>query len=179
MPHFLYIVRINFVFLGKFPANSLVFPGLFHYTDNELEVCVKKLIIAVVIAVSLAAVTPLFAQKKTDGKESEFYYVNITLEKIYPYRAGYIVQYRRGISQYGRVYLPSEWFDSAASKGEVILLPPGNSWPSMSVYYKNGEFSHVRLYIHRWVSHPSWGNVPQGVNLDQEFQDITDIKIKY
>ena len=139
----------------------------------------KKLIIAAVLAVSLFAVFPVFAQSDKEGKDSEYYYVNISLEKIWPYRAGYIVQYRKGINQFGRSYLPIEWFTNAAGKGEIINLPKGQAWPTMSVYYKDGEFSHVRLYVHPWRSHQTWGNVPQNVNIDSRFKDVDTIEIEF
>jgi len=140
----------------------------------------KNFVFSAIFVVFLAVGLPVFAQNRTDErKDSEYYYVNITLEKIFPYRKGYIVQYRKGLFQYGRAYLPAEWFAAADSKGEVIPLPPGKSWPSLSVYYRDGVFSHVRLYVHRWASHQTWGNIPQNVNLDGQFDDIETVKIEY
>jgi hypothetical protein len=139
---------------------------------------VRKLVIAVVFTAIMAAGMPVFADIP-EGKKSEYYYINLTLEKIWPYRAGYIVQYRKGFNRVGRLYLPSEWFTNAASKGEIILLPPGGNWPSLTVYYKNGEFSHVRLYVHRWNSHWTWGSVPQDVNIDDRFDNIETLNIEF
>jgi len=139
----------------------------------------KKFVFAVIFIVSLAAGLPVFAQNQKDERDSGYYYVNITLEKIFPYRKGYIVQYRKGMYQYGRAYLPAEWFTDADSKGEVIPLPPGQAWPSLTVYYHNGVFSHVRLYVHRLASHASWGNIPQNINLDDKFDQIENVIIQY
>jgi hypothetical protein len=141
-----------------------------------MEVCMKKLIVAVVFAVIMAAGSPVFAQER---QESEFYYVNIGVEKIYPYRNGYVVQYRRGAYMMDRVYLPMSWFTNSGSKAEIITLPPGKAWPSMTVYYKSGEFSHIRLYVHRANSHPTWGVVPQNVNIDSYFEGVEDVQIKF
>ena len=142
----------------------------------------KKLIIAVIFAVFMVAGLPVFAQeeqKEEKNEPADYYYKNITLEKIYLYRRGYVIQYRRGLNQIGRAYLPLEWFSSTASKGEIINLPAGNSWPSMSIYYNEGEFSHVRLYVHRSSAHRTWGTIPQNVNLDSRFDDVEDLKIKF
>ncbi|MDR1858080.1 MAG: hypothetical protein LBQ69_01270 [Treponema sp.] len=139
----------------------------------------KRLVIAAVFIAVFAAGSPVFAQKIPEEHSSEFYYVSVTVEKVWPYRAGYIVQYRKGPYSYGRVYLPMDWFTDAASKGEIINLPPGTSWPTLSVYYKNGEFSHVRLYVHRMRTHQTWGNVPLNVNIDSEFENIETIDIKF
>ena len=139
----------------------------------------KKLVFAVIFAVFLAVGLPVFAQNKKDNRDSEYYYINVTLEKIFPHRRGYIVQYRKGYFQYGRTYLPEQWFSDADSLGEIIILPPGKAWPSMTVYYKNGVFSHVRLYVHRLASHQTWGSVPQNTNLEDKFDNIETVKIEY
>jgi hypothetical protein len=144
-----------------------------------MEVIMKKLVFAAIFVVFLAVGLPVFAQNQKDERDSEYYYVNITLEKVFPYRKGYVVQYRKGQFGYGRAYLPAEWFTDAGSKGEVIPLPAGKVWPTLTIYYKNGEFSHVRLYVHRLPTHQSWGNIPQGVNIDKEFDAIETIVIEY
>jgi hypothetical protein len=169
------------VFSGwKFLKIPLAFFFFFRYNLNKWRSRMKKVIIAVVFAAFLVAGLPLFAQQNKEGRlESEYYYVNVTLEKVFPYRAGYVVQYRKGIGQIGTNYLPIEWFSAAASKGELVMLPKGIAWPSMSVYYKNGEFSHVRLYVHRQYSHSTWGSIPQTVNIDDRFQGVDSIPLQF
>ena len=136
----------------------------------------KKLIIAAFIVAMFVVGMPVFAQN--DDNKSEFYYVNISLERIYPHRAGYAVQYLRNNRTLATAYLPIEWFSSSAGKGEIVSLPPGRGWPSMSVYYKDGEFSHVRLYVHRGGSHRTWGNVPQNASANN-FEGVESITIEY
>jgi len=153
-----------------------------------LEVEVKKFVIAAIVAVIFIIGVPVFAQEaqengeKSNGKnkdrpESELYYKNITLEKIYPSGGGYAVRYRKGFSL-ATVYIPFEWFGSGG-KAEIINLPRGRSWPSMSVYYKEGEFSHVRLYVHPQASHQTWGVVPPNAKIDGNFEGVETIKIEY
>ena len=140
----------------------------------------KKFIFAVVLAVILAGGATLFAQQSSrEQHESEYYYINISVEKVFPYRKGYVVQYRRGLNRIATTYLPAEWFTMTASKGEILNLPRGQSWPSMSVYYKNGEFSHVRLYVHPQQTHRTWGNIPQNVNVDHKFENIETIQLEF
>jgi len=140
----------------------------------------KKLITLALFTVFLAAGSPIFAQEgKKFKNESEYYYVNISLERIFPYQNGYIVDYRRGLHKMGRTYMPMSWFSEPAGKGEILSLPAGSAWPSMTIYYKNGEFDHVRLYVHRLPSHQTWGVIPQTVNIDSQFDNIEDLKIKF
>jgi hypothetical protein len=139
----------------------------------------KKLIIAVIFAALLTTGSFVFAQNSQKENESEFYYKNVFLEKVYPYKAGYVVQYRKNITQMATAYLPIEWFAGAASKGEIISLPVGKVWPSLTVYYKNGEFSHCRLYVHSLATHQTWGNIPLGVNLDDRFDPDGGLKLEF
>jgi hypothetical protein len=137
----------------------------------------KKMVFSLIILAALSV--PLFAQKISEGKESEYFYVNVPLEKIYPYRKGYVVQYRKGVNQMGRAYLPVEWFEQAASRAELLYLGPGNSWPYLTVYYKNGAFDHVRLYVHRSRTHETWGSVSLTVNIDDRFENVDDLKLEF
>jgi len=142
----------------------------------------KKLFIVAIFAVLMMSGLPIFAQDKKEKQkenDSEYYYKNISLERIYLHQRGYVVQYRKGVNGFERAYIPIEWFESSAGKGEIINLPPGNVWPSMSVYYKDGAFSHVRLYVHRSPSHRTWGTIPQGTNLDSRFEGVEDLQLKF
>ena len=138
----------------------------------------KKITLLVVLAVFILGGS-LFAQKTSKFKESEYYYYNVPIEKIYTYRKGYIIIYRKGVNQMARTYIPHEWFTEMGGKGEYIAIPSGNEWPSMTVYYKSGEFSHVRLRVRRQRAHSSWGVVPLNINIDDYFKDIEDIKLEF
>jgi len=110
--------------------------------------------------------------------ESELYYVNVTIERIYPYTLGYIVLYRgSGYSLY-QTYIPREWFVGTDGKAEIVNLRQGREWPSMTVYYLRGEFSHVRLRL-RERAHPTWGLLQPGVNMDAHFEDFTEIRLNF
>jgi hypothetical protein len=122
---------------------------------------------------------PLFAQEKRQFKESEYYYVSVPIEKIYSYRNGYVVVYRKGINQMARTYLPLEWFADSAGKAEQIVLGSGKAWPYLTIYYKSGEFSHIRVYIRRERTHETWGVVPMNTNIDEYFEGIEEIRLEF
>ena len=123
----------------------------------------KKII---VLLVFLAIALPAFAQDNTD----DIYYVNVSIEKIYATRDGYIVRYRTqtGIATIG---VPNSWFTEAAGRANMLNLPTGSSWPSMSVFYSNGEFTHLRLYLSRQKGHTTWGTIPQGTDVSRFFPE--------
>jgi len=141
----------------------------------------KKLIISLVFLALMVSGLPLFAQAIPPEDTSEFFYVNVSLDRIYPSRLGYILQYRKGVNQYGLIPLPIEWFAHAGAKAEVVTRPKGSDWPSLTVFYRNGELSHMRLYVHASRAHPTWGNVPLPLTAEivDLFKDVTTVKIDF
>ncbi|MDR2069131.1 MAG: hypothetical protein LBP71_04615 [Spirochaetaceae bacterium] len=141
----------------------------------------RKFLVLLILGAVLGGVLPMSAQQNTPAanNESEYYYVNVPLEKIYPYRKGYVVAYRKGVNQLARAYLPIEWFTDAAGKGDLIYMNSGTSWPYLAVYYKNGEFSHVRLYVRKDRGHSTWGNIPLSVNIDDRFENVDGLKLEF
>ena len=137
----------------------------------------KKLIIAFIFTVIISPVfiSPVFAQSNGEN----MYYQNITIEKIYLSEQGYVVQYRKGINGLGTIGVPYEWFTAAGGKAEILHLPPGTDWPSMSIFYKDGKFDYIRLYVHKSKAHWTWAVVPLGSNVTAHFKDPEDIRIEY
>jgi len=140
----------------------------------------KKLIITLLF---LLIISPVFAQtqNKSDNlrEQPDLYYVNVSVERIYFAGMGYVVQYRKSSNQIGSLGIPYTWFTDAASKAEMVKLPRGPNWPNMTVFYRDGNFSHIRLYVHREKGHPTWGLTPQGSDVSRHFQDQNSFKFDY
>jgi len=143
---------------------------------------VKKIILLVVLA-TLCLGTFLYAQQfsREFTNESDYYYFSYPIEKIYTYRLGYMIVYRGSSNRMSRTFIPIEWFNQIGqgSKGEIVYLGSGREWPTMTVYYNNGDFSHVRLRLRRDRSHESWGYVPLNMNLDEFFQNIEEVDLEF
>jgi hypothetical protein len=151
----------------------------------------KKIIIVLVF---LALISPVFAQQEeeradrraadpfyainnTRNREENFYYINVSVEKVYPTKEGYVVQYMCASSAVAVIGIPNEWLANAAGRAEIVTLPVVSDWPTMTVFYVDGKFSHVRLYIHPAKSHYTWGNIPQGTDVSKFFsQDSFNLK---
>ena len=111
---------------------------------------------------------------------SELYYVNVPVEKVYSYRLGYIVLFRKGNNSLGRAYIPYEWFRAKVAsqrKADLVMLQPGANWPTMSVFYKDGAFHSVRLYVSRENSHITWGTISTNTDLDRFFEGVESIDL--
>jgi hypothetical protein len=139
----------------------------------------KKIILLLVLGASVFSASVAAQGTTRKYKESEYYYYNIPIEKIYSYRLGYMIVYRKGVNQMARTYIPADWFTTIGGKGELVTLGSGKEWPSMSVYYKSGEFHHVRLRVRRERLHETWAVVPLNINIDEYFKDIEEVKLEF
>jgi len=133
----------------------------------------KKIIIALIF---LAVISPVFAQSNSD-EDSDIYYINVSVEKIYPTSQGYIVQYRTQMGM-ATIGIPNSWFTEAAGRAGMMRLPSGSTWPSMSVFYSHGEFTHLRLYVSA-RGHNTWGSIPQGTDVSRFFSDDDSFQLKF
>jgi hypothetical protein len=134
----------------------------------------------------ILAVFPAAAQDADSGSsskkyenESEYYPVFVQVEKVYNYSKGYIVRYRKGPFQMANAYLPIEWFKGTSGKGQIVRQGSANTWPRLVVYYKDGEFSHVRLYVHRDRNHETWGVARASDELDGKFENVDEPKLEF
>jgi hypothetical protein len=117
------------------------------------------------------------------GLESEYYYKNILLTKVYPHALGYKVMYMKGSMDLGEAYLPLKWFSLSSSKegqapkGEVIYGDDA-SYPYLCVYWKEGKFSHVRLYVKKNFNDNSWGTLSQQDASAKSFE-VEELKLEF
>ena len=119
-----------------------------------------------------------FAQQETaDEEDPVIFPVTVYLNTVYQHSLGYVVDYNDSELYFQRTYLPGRWFTSAAGRGE-ILYSMDKSVPYMVVYYVNGEFDHLRLFVHENPYHSSWDQLPAGVELEDEFSSDT-LRIEY
>ena len=133
----------------------------------------KKILLAIVL-LSLCQVSALYAY----AEDSEFYYYSVHIERIYNYHLGYIVVYRVGRAHMAHAYIPHDWFTFTGGRAERINIRRGMEWPSMTVYYQRGVFSHVRIRV-RELGHQTWGIMPPNSNLDNNFQNLEEIKLEF
>ena len=89
------------------------------------------------------------------SETSAFYPVRLDIVKVYSHADGYRVIYRKGSAGVADVYIPARWFVSGG-KAELVR---GNdpSYPYMTVFYKNGKFDHLRLYVLADQNDSTWG----------------------
>ncbi|WP_052078571.1 hypothetical protein [Spirochaeta lutea] len=133
----------------------------------------KKVPVFIVLLVVMLGVPALGAAQETGiGAESSYFAKTFYILKIAPHTEGYRVTYLTTAGKSAVTYLPINWFTSAAGKAELIeSLNP--SVPYMDVYWQDGEFSHLRLFVNPDYNDPSWIAFPSGVNAQEEFATET------
>ncbi|MCL2382404.1 MAG: hypothetical protein FWC64_12600 [Treponema sp.] len=139
----------------------------------------KKILALTVLAVLFVGGSLSAQQPAHVIRESEYSYFTVHIERIYVHRLGFVVFYRRGAHHFAHTFIPEEWFTEAGGRGELIRMRSGTAWPTMTVFYRNGEFSHVRLRVRRNRMHQTWGVVPFTTNLDEFFQGIEEIRLEF
>lgn len=126
----------------------------------------KKHVFAIVM-IFVFVVIPMTAQAAGgNGLETgqiirspaEFYPMRLDVTKVYIHTEGYRIVFRNGPASFGEAFVPAAWF---VPGGKAQLIPQsGPAIPYAMVYYReNQEFSHIKLYVHRVLTHESWGRL--------------------
>lgn len=116
----------------------------------------------VFVLLFLALTTVMFAE------EADIYCKSVPIWKIYSLKEGYRIIYQKSNMKYGVFHVPIEWFKGAAEKGEIVL---GNdpAFPYFSIFWEDGAFSHIRLYLQRDDRHDSWGELDNPEDYTDKF----------
>lgn len=129
---------------------------------------------ALLVLAAILVVSPVFAQSAGGGgtlgtsgtldtsgsikQVSDLYPVRVDIVRVFSHAQGFRVVYRKGQTGFAEAYVPSTWF-VAGGKAQLIRAH-GPVYPYMVVYYKSdGTFSHLKLYVQRNLSDPTWGQI--------------------
>jgi hypothetical protein len=117
------------------------------YNFLETEGRMKRIALLVVLVAFLACALA--------AETSAYYPVRLDVVKVYSHAEGFRVVYRKGSADVAAVYLPARWFVSGGKAELVRGHDP--SFPYMSVFYKDGKFDHLRLYVLADQRDQTWG----------------------
>ena len=130
----------------------------------------KRIFIVAMLVMVVAGLS--VAQEAQESSESELFVHTVYLNQVFRHRLGFKVTYTAANLDYKEVYIPTSWFTQAAGKGELIETS-SQSAPYMDVYYRNGEFSHVRLFVRDNPFHVTWGRLDDVPNAEEKFNKET------
>ncbi|MCK4541664.1 MAG: hypothetical protein KAU17_05460 [Spirochaetales bacterium] len=100
--------------------------------------------------------------------ESDLYVKTVQISRIYTLRDGYRIIYMKSNNTFSVTYFPIEWFRTSGGKGEIVY-GRDDCFPYFSVFWENGTFHHIRLYVHSDPNHQSWGVMPTGFDSTGKF----------
>ncbi len=135
----------------------------------------KKLILLISVLL-LITTTGVFAGI------SPYYVRTVPIIKIYDTNLGYRVVYMKSDFKLHAIYLPKTWFTVAAATGEIpkaeLVAGTDSTYPYFSVFWKDGKFSHIRLYLQSDLNHESWGDIDPNLDLTDKFNvETLDLKL--
>lgn len=109
----------------------------------------------------------------------KYFVKTIPINKVYATKYGYVIAYADSQLKYEELYLPMSWFNTAGGKGQIFL---GNekSYPYMNIFWTDGKFDHIALFLIPNHSDPSWGLFNETADLESRFKSVGDtLNLKY
>jgi hypothetical protein len=134
----------------------------------------KRFVVAVVISMMLLPLAAFAQETKTADtttssikNPSDMYPFRLNVVKVYQHNLGYRVVYRVGQNDFSDAYIPMSWFKAGGKAQLVRSNDP--AFPYMVIYYRQGKFSHVRLYVKDYAKDSSWGVLEGGPEIADKF----------
>lgn len=93
----------------------------------------------------------------TSATKSTLFTKSVTITKIYPHKMGYRVIYLTSALEFKEIYLPVDLFK--IENGSKIFYGNNEAFPYMQIFWQNGEFSHVKLYVMDDFRDITWGSL--------------------
>ena len=116
----------------------------------------------------------LFAQPQ----EKQIYAKSVPIVKIYTHQLGYKIYYIEQNSDIGYFYVPVSWFIGAGSRGSIIWgLKPEH--PYFSIYWEDGKFSYIKLFLGRNLREDSWGVLTDAPSLIKDKFEIEELVLEF
>lgn len=127
--------------------------------------------------IALTLILGLFAVVPAVAADSDLYYVNVPILKIFPHKLGYYVIYRRAGLKTGEIYIPHAWFDRRDSRA-ILNLTEQNVTPYLTIVTRNGEFDHIRVVAKKNNQHNTWGTIGQNA-LNADKFNVEKLNVEY
>ena len=114
----------------------------------------RPALLPAMILLLLLAAAAVFAQQ---SEEPQVFVKTVPIMKVLAHPLGYRVLYVKSNMEVADFHVPYSWF-KPGGKGHVVF-GSGRSYPFFSVFYVDGKFDHVKLYLVESMGHISWGSM--------------------
>ena len=131
-----------------------------------------KRVILIILLIMIVAVTASGQQLK------DLYCKTATILKIYNHQLGFKVFYLKDDADVGSFFVPSDWFYGATGRG-TIVWGEQYEYPYLTVYWEDGEFKYLKLFLRRNMQHETWGVLRAGIGEMRDSFDIETLDIEF
>ena len=133
----------------------------------------KKLIL-----IFLVALIGFCAFAQDFENESDLFYINVPIIRVYDHIDAYVVHYLKGNMEVGQVFVPKVWFNTHEfNKSRLRPLAKGVE-PYMTVIYESGEFRKVYINMPIDRKHSAWKILSRNVDVASKMNTET-LEIEY
>jgi hypothetical protein len=132
----------------------------------------KKAGIIVAAGILLLAGLPAFSQAQAYPKDA--YVKTVPIVKISVHEMGYKVSFFNSHQQLQDIYVPLTWFNKGPNSKADLIYDRAATFPYISVFWIDGKFDHVNIYVLTDFSSPTWDVLIAAGDLSNLF-DVQDI----
>jgi hypothetical protein len=119
-----------------------------------------------VVILALLACSAAFAQQNA---ERDVYVKSVRIARVYPHALGYRILYFKSNMEYAEMYVPTQWFSFSGTSKANVIWGETAEFPFFTIYYKDGKFDRILLYLHSDMHDITWGALPVGIDLTRQF----------
>lgn len=105
---------------------------------------------------------------------SPYYTKSVVITKVFPHKLGYKVFYMANDLVNREAYLPNSMFGeqkSGDTERSRIFSGYDKAYPYMTIFWRDGVFSHVKLYIKSDYGDTTWGAFANPSDHDDRFRN--------
>ncbi len=117
----------------------------------------------------------------TSATKSPYFTKSVVITRVFPHRLGYKVFYMSNDMIRREAYLPNSLFlEQKDDTMERSKLFTGNdkAYPYLTIFWRDGEFSHIKLYLKASFADVSWAVFANPSTHDENFKNA-DLKFDF
>lgn len=110
----------------------------------------------------------------SSATKSPYYTKSVVITKVFPHSMGYKIFYMANDLVTKELYLPSYLFEEQEDETQErssLFTGYNKAFPYMTIFWKDGVFSHVKLYVKASYQDPTWGVFSNPSSHDENFKN--------
>ena len=129
----------------------------------------KRAVFFLAAVLLLLACLPAFSQQQQQPYPKDAFVKTVHIEKIWVHPLGYEVVYFMSTYQMGTMFVPVAWFRGGVNAKAELIYGNSPEYPYFSIFWIDGKFDHVRLYVLENYSSRTWDVIDPSVDLTARF----------